>query len=209
MVNKKNLIIIFIFCIVIFLTITFQTIIFGALFFYIIYIKVIKPREKIKKQKKWERENLKKEFVSYAKNIILLSYTRTLKEAYKNANYGLTNEMTLEVNKFLEDIEYNFTAEPYMEFANVFNQNEEDINYEKHIMIMFYELNKKGMGSKYIDDLISEIQKLEDNNYGKEIYNIKQEEWKYNIIPLLVNFIYVSFVLMKIINNIMKSVFIT
>lgn len=178
-------------------------ILFGVIFLGIKFLYVKNEELAIKKKAK---QSLEKDFHLYLKNVILLLYTRPLKQAFIDANYIDNPVLKTHIEKFIEKQKFDFSIKPYTELAFDINPETEFVNYELNIMQLLFETNKRGLGNEYINDLLTEIDMLITNEMQMQVERINNEAYLYSLPPTVINFIYVSFVLFKVIDEMIMSV---
>lgn len=178
------------------------------LLFYLIFIgfKFLYTKNEQLAAKKQAKQNLEKDFHLYLKNVILLLYTRPLKQAFIDANYIDNSVLKKHIEKFIEKQKFDFSIKPFTDLAIDINPETEFVNYELNIMQLLYETNKRGLGNEYISDLLTEIDMLITNEMQMQVERINNEAYVYSLPPTVINFIYVSFVLFKVIDQMIMSV---
>lgn len=157
-------------------------------------------------KKKKDKQKLQSDFHHYLKRVILLLYTRPIKQAFIDANNGSNENLNKKINQFNETLKFDYTLKPYTELALQINSDTEYVNYEINIMQLLFEMNKIGLGEEYINDLMNEIDLLIENRRKLEIKVLNDQSYTYTLPPTVINFIYVSFVLFKVIDIMIMSV---
>lgn len=202
--NKYKTVIVFVLVIVISLILNYKFLPLVIFLVYLFYF-LIKQTDELKASKK-QKETLQADFHLYLKNVILLLYTRPLRQSFVDANYIKNDYLKSRVDIFIERQKFDYTISPYVDLALEINDNQEFVNYELNIMQLLYETNKRGMGEEYINDLIKEIDLLIENKRALEIQVLENQSYVYTLPPTIINFVYVSFVLFKVIDNMIMSV---
>ncbi len=171
---------------------------------YILY-EYMRHSQVKKMQKKKSKNALVDDFHLYLKGVILLSYTRPLKNAFKDSALTSNHKLNKKLKKFIEDTKYDFSSDPYKKLALSVNKDKKGINYELNIMYLLYEVDKRGLGVEFISDVLLELDSLIENKRQIKIEEIKEEAYKYNLPPTIINFIYVSLILFQVINQIIMD----
>ncbi len=195
--------------------ITFITIGFGIIVDYFMAIVIAsaiivflvfrqKLSEKSITKKAKEREH--NEFHRYLKSVILLTYTRPLKNAFKDVKINDCKPLEMKISKFITEIRYDFSIEPYKKLALSINNKTDTINYELNIMYLLFELEKKGLGTIFINDVLNEINELMNNIVEEKIIQIQENSYLYILPPTVINFFYLSIILFRVIDEMMMSV---
>lgn len=168
------------------------------------YELIIKKYELlVKKQAK--KQKLKNNFYLYLKSVILLTYTRPLKNAFVDANQIKNQQLKNKIDKFIQAKNQDFSIKPYQDLSYQINDDDNAINYELNIMSLMYQFEQKGLGIKYINDVLAEIDQLLINDIEQKIAQIKDQSYFYTLPPMIINFFYLTFVLFKVINQIILS----
>ncbi len=170
----------------------------------IVYKQLLSNKIKEKKQK--DRQTV---FYKYIKAVMLMSYTKPIKVSFQESKTKDHQLIDKEINSFLEDLKYDFSNKPYYDFGYKINSLKKGINYELNILILIHEIDKKGFGKKYIDDVLHETSKIENNTIEKKIAEYQEEGFKYTLPPTVLNFIYITILLFQVINLMLMQVFVT
>lgn len=164
--------------------------------------KILKKNQSVEEVNK----TMLNEFHTYLKIVILLTYTRPLKNAFVDANNINNKKLKKRINKFIGDIQYDFTIDPYKNLAMKINPTKSGINYEVNIMLLLYELEKKGLGSDYINDVLVELDLLIENQITADIEQLRDNSYMYTLPPTIINFFYLTIVLFNVINLMIESI---
>jgi len=152
-----------------------------------------------------KKEKIKNDFNIYIKKVVLLTYTRPLKVAFKNVKCE-TPELQFIIDNFNEKVKYDFSIEPFKNLALEINADKRKTNYELNIMYLLYEMEKKGLGKKFISDVLVEINLLNENKVEEKINKLKEDAQLYALPPTIINFIYLTLILFNLIDKMILSV---
>lgn len=148
-----------------------------------------------------QQQTLEEDFHEYLKNVILLTYTRPLKHAFKDSANTDNKKLNKLIIKFIDQQQYDFSVEPYRKLALKINKQKKGINYELNIMYLLYEIDKKGLGMDYINDILEELDLLIDNKKELNLDLLREDSYKYTLPPTILNFFYVSIILFEVVDN--------
>ena len=168
--------------------------------------KIFLKEYKRSQQGKKDKQNELTEFHAYLKSVILLTYTRPLKIAFKDANKTKNKVLKTKIDEFIEDIKYDFSIDSYKKLALKINSETNGINYELNIMYLLYEFEKKGLGSIFINDILNEIDSLIDNVIELKIETLRENAYIYTLPPTVLNFFYVTIILFEVIDKMIMGV---
>ncbi len=153
----------------------------------------------VETRRKKEKEKLVADFHTYLKNVILFTYTKPLKQAFTDVNCD-NKKLQKKVEKFIESSRYDFSIKPYKKLALSIDKSKKGINYELNIMYLLFEIEKKGLGINFINDILVELDQLVENTMDANLENLKEEGYVYTLPPTIINFVYLSIVLFQVID---------
>lgn len=158
------------------------------------------------KQNHLDRVNEIYDFHEYLKSVILLSYSRPVNNAFSDIKMIDNKKLKKKIEKFLNDCKYDFSHKPYRKLALSINSQETGINYELNIMYLLFELQKKGLGSEFITDILIELDLLIENEIDSNVEKVREQAYIYTLCPTIINFFYLTIVLFKVIDIMILSV---